>query len=73
MTYSKPCQQPLADAGSLKIRQHVEGVNLALVGQSGAFAAVRKERLWGATLSEMAYAWPDLKRAVAPSGPGATP
>ncbi len=39
----------------------------------GAFAAVRKERLWGATLSEMAYAWPDLKRAVAPSGPGSTP
>ena len=34
----------------------------------GVFAAVRKERLWGATLSEMAYAWPDLKQAMAPSG-----
>lgn len=39
----------------------------------GTFAAVRKERLWGATLSEMAYAWPDLKRAVAPSGPCSAP
>ena len=31
----------------------------------GAWIAVREERLWGATLREMAYGWDDLEQAVA--------
>lgn len=35
----------------------------------GQWVAVREERLWGATLREVAYGWPDLKQALAPSHP----
>lgn len=37
----------------------------------GTWVAVRDERYCGVMLSEMAYAWPDLARTVAPSGPRA--
>lgn len=35
----------------------------------GSLVALKSETLWGATLPQVAYAWPDLAAALSPAGP----